>query len=101
MADGHAPTHATIREMVAQITTESGYTHTLGKKWAIRFLTHHPAVRSKIGRNIDALRIQNSNSDDLNAFFTSFRRVRSESNVAIENSWNMDKSGITLGYYTH
>lgn len=34
-AEGHAPTHNTIREMVAQIAMESGRANCVGKKWVI------------------------------------------------------------------
>lgn len=100
-ADGHAPTHNTIREMVAQIAKESGHTNCIGKKWVIRFLQRHPEIHSKIGRKIEALRIQNTSPAHLDAFFELFRRVQLTNKIPAENIWNMDESGIAIGSCAH
>jgi Tc5 transposase DNA-binding domain len=36
-ADGHAPTHNTLREMAGQISLENGGPATMGKKWLRSF----------------------------------------------------------------
>jgi DDE superfamily endonuclease/Tc5 transposase DNA-binding domain len=99
--EGHAPTHDTVREMVGQISRISGGPNSVGKKWLPRFLARHPEVHSKIGKSIDALRGQNTNPDDLRAWFALFRRFLTENKVAQEDVWNMDETGIALGACTH
>lgn len=100
-SEGHAPTHDTVREMAGQISRISGGPNSVGKKWLPRFFTRHPDIHSKLGKSIDALRVQNTNPDDLRAWFALFRRVLTENKVAQEDVWNMDETGIALGVCTH
>jgi DDE superfamily endonuclease/Tc5 transposase DNA-binding domain len=100
-AEGHAPTHNTVREMAGQISRFSGGPATVGNKWLSRFFTRHPNIHSKLGKNIDALRIQSTSLTDLRAWFSLFRRVLTENKVAIEDVWNMDESGLAIGCCTH
>jgi DDE superfamily endonuclease/Tc5 transposase DNA-binding domain len=100
-AEGHAPTHNTVREMAGQISRFSGGPTTVGNKWLPRFFTRHPDIHSKLGKSIDALRIQATSPVDLHAWYSLFRRVLTEYKVAAENVWNMDESGLAIGCYTH
>jgi Tc5 transposase DNA-binding domain len=84
-AEGHAPTHDTVREMASQISRFLGGSNTVGSKWLPRFFTRHPEIHSKLGKSIDALRIEHTNPIDLNAWFTLFRRVLTEYKVAAED----------------
>ena len=95
--EGHAPTHGTVRQMAAQIVRVSGGPEQVGRKWLSRFLTRHPELRSKIGKNIEVERIQNTNSEDISTWFSHFRRVQVDYKVAPENIWNMDETGVALG----
>jgi Tc5 transposase DNA-binding domain len=81
-SEGHAPTHNTVQEIAAQISRISGGLKEVGNRWLPRFLTRHPKLHSKLGKSINALRIQSTNPDDLRAWFSLFRRVLTEYKVA-------------------
>lgn len=99
--EGHAPTHNTVRAMASRISQESGASGRIGHHWLQRFLTRQPAIRSKLGRKIEVLRIENTKADSLRTFFELFRRVRKEYKVADEDIWNMDETGLALGSSAH
>ena len=100
-ADGHAPTHATMREMAGLIARESGGKQTVGKHWLERFFNRHPEVHSKSAMRIDNDRATGANKDALTAFFEHFHRCMMTHKVNKENIWNMDETGTQLGASTH
>jgi hypothetical protein len=78
-------TYGTVREMAGQISRTSGGANEVGNRWLPRFLTCRPELHSKLGKSIDALRIQSTNPDDLRAWFSLFRRVLTEYKIAQED----------------
>jgi hypothetical protein len=56
--------------MALQISIHSGGPNTIGINWISRFLHRQPAICTKIGRKMDALRIQNTNPEDLQARYS-------------------------------
>lgn len=100
-ANGHAPTHNTLREMAGQISIENGGTGTIGKKWLQSFFQRHSEVHTKKAVRIDNDRATGANKDDLTTFFELFQRCRATNKVATENVWNMDETGTQLGASTH
>jgi Tc5 transposase DNA-binding domain len=100
-AEGHAPMHHTVREMAVQISRFSSRPSTVDNKWLPRFFTRHPEIHFKLGKSIDALRIQHTNPDDLRAWFSLFKRVLTEYKVAAKDIWNMYESGLAIGSYAH
>jgi hypothetical protein len=94
---GHPPNHTQIREFVALICRASGSPTNVGKNWVPRFLQRHPDIKSKVGRKIESLRIQNTTPAALEDWFQLFQRVQDQYQVKPANIWNMDETGIALG----
>jgi hypothetical protein len=98
---GHPPSHVQIREFVELICQASGTSTKVGINWVPRFLHRHPELKSKVGRKIESLRIQNTTPEALAEWFEVFRRVQTTYGVKPDNIWNMDETGIALGVCTN
>ena len=96
---GHAVGHAQVKEMAVQIMRFSGKSHTIGKNWATRFLQRHPEIHTKIGKKIDALRLNGTTPEILREWFSLLQDVLTKYKIKPENRWNMDETGIALGVY--
>jgi hypothetical protein len=94
---GHALTHAQVREMALLISKISGGPEIIGHNWVSRFLRRHPEIHTKVGVKIDTLRVQNTTTEALQAWFGLFESVQTTFQVDIANVWNMDETGIALG----
>lgn len=94
---GHAPTHKQAREMAQYISISSGGPKSVGLKWIYRFLKRHAAIGTKIGRRMDALRIQNTNPEDLRAWYDLVKQNIVDFRVDPANIWNMDETGLSVG----
>ena len=93
---GHAVTFTQLREFVTLLNRSSGGTD-CGHNWVGRFLARRPDLRSKIGKKIDTLRIQNTNPELLKLWFESLCSLMQRISVHHSNIWNMDETGIALG----
>ena len=69
----------------------------LGKNWVSRFLKRHPNLHTVRGRSIEATRIRESSPEVLKKWFEEFKRVIEELGVDIENIYNMDETGFSIG----
>jgi hypothetical protein len=94
---GHAVGHAQVKEMAVQILRFSGKSHAIGKNWVTRFLQRHPEIHTKIGKKIDALRLNGTTPEILCAWFSLFEGVLTQFKIKPEHIWNMDETGIALG----
>lgn len=94
---GHAPTHAQLREMALKISIQSGGPSQIGTNWIQRFIRRHSSISTKIGRRMDALRVQSANPTDLRAWYHGFQALVQKEKVNIADIWNMDETGLTLG----
>jgi hypothetical protein len=98
---GHPPSHVQIREFVELICQASGTSTKVGINWVPRFLHRHLELKSKVGRKIESLRIQNTSLETLADWFELFRRIQTTYTVRPDNIWNMDETGIALGVCTN
>jgi Tc5 transposase DNA-binding domain len=64
---GYAPSHSQLREMAVRISTHSGGPTKISGHWISRFLKRHLSLHTKIGRNMDALRIKGTQREILQA----------------------------------
>jgi hypothetical protein len=96
-SNGHPVTNPYVRELAGLISNRSGGPATVGQNWVSRFIKRHPAIKSKVGRKIDALRIQNTTPAALTEWFALFKRTQQTHNVKPQHIWNMDETGIALG----
>jgi len=94
---GHAPTFATVRELVIVVSKASGGPEKIGHNWIPRFLQRHPEIRSKVGKKIQAQRIDCTTPEILEAWFRSFEAIRQQYGIQWKNTWNMDETGVALG----
>lgn len=85
------------REMATQICLANGDTEPLGRKWLNSFMKRNPSVNARIGRVIEASRIDGTRPEVLQAHFDLFYRVQQEFNVTQANCWNMNEHGIAIG----
>jgi DDE superfamily endonuclease/Tc5 transposase DNA-binding domain len=92
---GHAPSHPQVRQMALRISTISGGPERIGCNWMARFLIRQPNIRSKIGRNMDALRVKGTERDALLSWFTAY----DEAICGVDplDIWNMDETGLHIG----
>jgi hypothetical protein len=100
-AGGYAPSHAQVREMAVHISTVSGGPDTLGNNWVPRFLHRHPEIHTKVGVKIDALRLQNTTPEALEAWFAGLKQLQTDHQVDTADIWNMDEIGTALGVCTN
>lgn len=94
---GHPPTHAQLREMAQHISIFSGGPSHFGHKWVSRFLQRQTAIQTKIGCKMDALRIKNSNPEDLQAWYALVKRNIDAHGILSADIWNMDETGLAVG----
>ena len=73
----------------------------IGKNWVKRFIQRHPELRSKVGRIIHTLRLNATNPEDLNTWFTLVQTIRERYGIQWEYTYNMDEHGIALGVCTN
>jgi hypothetical protein len=96
-AAGHPATHGYIRELAGLISRQSGGPATIGVNWVQRFIKRHPDIKSKVGKKIEAARIQNTTPEALAQWYNLFDSIRRTHHVKLVNIWNMDETGIALG----
>ena len=95
----YAPTPAETRDMAHLISVHSGGPNFIGKNWIPWFLKRHPDIRSKVGRKIDALRIQNITSEVLRKWYDMVEALLDRHKFLPENIYNMDETECCLGTY--
>jgi hypothetical protein len=96
-AQGHAATYTTIRELAAIISLNSGGPEKIGHNWITRFLQRHPDIHSKVGKKIQAQRLDATTPQAITAWFTQLEGVRKQYKIQWRNTYNMDETGIALG----
>ena len=83
--------------MAHRIAVASGSPQPLGHNWVPRFLARHPDIHSKIEKKLDALRAKNTTISQLKEYFDRLKRIIKMHNIAPENIWNIDETGLGLG----
>jgi Tc5 transposase DNA-binding domain/DDE superfamily endonuclease len=94
---GHTPTHKQVREVALQISIHSGGPQTIGHNLVSRFLRRQPILSTKIGRIVDALRVQNTDPNALRTWYTLFKKNVEDYNIHSSDIWDMDETGLALG----
>ena len=52
----------------------------------------------KVKRTIDRLRVEAVTPEALEGWFEQFKGIKSAGNIKAGNIWNMDETGLALGY---
>jgi hypothetical protein len=65
------------------------------------FLHRHPEIHTKVGVRIDALRLQNTTPEALEAWFAGLKQLQTNHQVDTADTWNMDEIGTALGVCTN
>ena len=98
---GRPPSHARAREMATRILCMNGDQAPLGKLWVGHFIKRNLRVALIIGRKLEALRAEAATPAQVQAFLELFERTRLRLNIQLENIYNMDESGLSLGVCTN
>jgi hypothetical protein len=70
----------------------------LGRHWIRNFIRRHPRLKTIIGQTIDASRIEGTRPEALRRWFDAYRvEVIEDPNVQMENVYNIDESGFSMG----
>jgi hypothetical protein len=85
-AQGHAPAFNNIRELAAIVSGSSGGPRKVGKNWISRFLQRHPEIHSKVGKKIQAQRVDSITPKVLEDWFKHFKSVQERYGILPENT---------------
>ena len=70
----------------------------LGQDWVRNFICRHPQLQTVVGKTIESARIERTNPEKLKQWFNEFEKeVINDPDVLIENVYNMDESGFSIG----
>jgi hypothetical protein len=75
-ASGHPVTHSYIRELAGLLSKQTGGPPRVGLCWVSRYIQRHPDIKSKVGKKIDVLRVQNTTPAALTKWFNQFKVVQ-------------------------
>ncbi|KAI4835301.1 hypothetical protein E4T44_08664 [Aureobasidium sp. EXF-8845] len=100
-AQGFPPSHARTREMAARIIRMNGDTQELGKRFVTKLIRDNPRIASIVGRPIEQARINGTNPEAIQEFYTLYERIVRNYNIQPCDIWNMDEHGIALGVCTN
>jgi len=99
---GHPLKHAFIRELAeelrsSRIQNSAPAPAAIGDSWVQRFIHRHPELETARSHAIEAARINNVTKEDLNRWFDEFEKTIKEKNIRIEDIYNMDETGFSIG----
>ena len=106
---GFAPRHPLVRQMAESIrkrrlraVNDDTMTRVeyppLGRDWVTNFLGRHPHLKTVVGQTIESSRIQGTLPNVLKKWFDAFyEEVEIDPEVLLENVYNMDESGFSIG----
>lgn len=95
------PSHARAREMANRILRMNGDQQPVGKLWLSHFVRRNPRVSSVVGRKLEAPRAEAATPEQVRAFLELFEQTRQRLGIQLEDIYNMDETGITLGVCTN
>jgi hypothetical protein len=70
-----SPLPPVVRELLLKSGRFSGDNPHTGKNWVGRFMQCHPEIKSKLGRKIDVRRIENTQPEVLQPWFTQLKQL--------------------------
>jgi DDE superfamily endonuclease len=68
-----------------------------GDSWVQRFLHRHPELETAISCTIESSRIKETSKEAINKWFDELMEVIKEYRIEIENMYNMDETGFSIG----
>lgn len=103
---GFAPRHEVVRQMANSIRNRRTrrnpdleyQKNELGQDWVRNYIQRHPNLKTVVGKTIEASRIENNTAEILQKWFDAFQsEVIDDPAVLLENVYNMDESGFSIG----
>ncbi|KAH0174500.1 hypothetical protein KCU67_g732, partial [Aureobasidium melanogenum] len=100
-AQGFPPSHARCREMATRILRMNGNSQELGIKFVRKFIRDNPRIASVVGRSLESARVNGTNPEAIQEFYTAYEDIIRRFNIQPCNTWNMDEHGIAMGVCTN
>jgi hypothetical protein len=108
---GYAPSHRLLREIADEIRMnrcrvfeptqlfepERISDFPLGQDWVPRFIQRHPHLKVRIGRRIEAQRMDGVTVPVVNAWFDALKDILTRMKIKENNIYNMDETGFSIG----
>jgi predicted DNA-binding protein YlxM (UPF0122 family) len=117
-SSGYAPSHWILREVANKVRInrcciyQSYSTQTqqiqnqqlqpqipklsLGQEWVPRFIQRHPNLRVKLGRRVEAQRMNGVIKQVLKGWFDAYKSLITEQKIKNYNTYNMDEMGFSI-----
>ena len=105
---GHPLKHAFICELAEEIQSAQlrNQNHppnvpmfhcAIGDSWVQRFIHRHSDLETAFSRTIEVARIKEVTKDALDQWFEELKKTIEEKNIRIEDMYNMDETGFSIG----
>jgi hypothetical protein len=69
----------------------------LGQDWVPRFIQRHPNLRVKLGRRVEAQRMNGVTKQVLKGWFDAYKSLITEQKIENYNTYDMDETGFSIG----
>ncbi|PQM43848.1 hypothetical protein VE01_10744 [Pseudogymnoascus verrucosus] len=69
----------------------------LRQEWVPRFIQRHPNLRVKLGRRVEAQRMNGVTKQVLKGWFDAYKSLITEQKIENYNTYNMDETGFSIG----
>jgi hypothetical protein len=96
-SNGIGVSHTMVGYMVREILDKSGDSTPLGKNWVGRFIKRNEDIKNAISRPIYIERFAAMEDENVQAYFDRYEQVTTHHSIAIQNIWNMDEKGFSIG----
>ena len=107
-ASGNPVSHDHIREIAQEIQNnctkrfeDAGgpvkYNPPIGKLWPQRCLHRHPDLATTISHTIESSRLKETPHEAIEDWFNVFEETIAEYQISVENMYNMDETGFSVG----
>ena len=104
-ATGHPVRHGFIQEMAQQIQKSHhhdpmqplSFCPAIGDSWVQHFLHRHPHLATTISCTIEASHLKETSKEAIDNWFDHFVQTITERQISIENMYNMDETGFSIG----
>ena len=69
----------------------------LGQDWVPRFIQRHPHLQVKLGRRVEAQRMNGVTKEVLRGWFDAYKSLTTTLKIENHNTYNMDETGFSIG----
>jgi len=69
----------------------------IGDSWVQHFLHRHPELKTVISCTIESSRLKETSKEAINSWFDELMEVIREHQIEVENMYNMDETGFSIG----